>query len=162
MSGSQVWCRPVCVGVNQSPFHRSLIFISGLESPPRHLDLGRTQRRQAFQVNIHETAARHIYSLQVTEVLPVCTYIRMCPHAGKETKGSPGRWDYAHTYQINTKLSFETNIGPSHLWTCSSTALISAHFSPLYRLATYTHITSSPNLHVSTAAVTHSSTLCMY
>lgn len=119
-----------------------------------------------LQVNIHETTHRtnthrqHSGSRHTTCVISVEVCVR-CRH---RDKGQRRLSNHAQGLQINTTLSLETNIGPSHLWTCSSTSLIQVHFfsCSTLPLSTYTYTTSSPHLHVSTETVSHRSTLCPY
>lgn len=50
------------------------------------------------------------------------------PRASKGTKEWPSHLICAQCSLINAALSLETNIGPSYLWTCSSTSLIQVDF----------------------------------
>lgn len=91
--------------------------------------------------------------------------VRVCV-CSAGTKGWPRHLNCAQCSPINTPLSLETNIGPPHLWTCSSTSLIQVHFFSPSTLTfspsqhTLTRHLSRLHLHVSTQTVTHSGTLC--
>lgn len=90
--------------------------------------------------------------IRVCVCLRACVCMCMCVFTlcRQRDKRQPRHSNHAQSSQINTALSLETNIGPSHFWTCSSTSLIQVHFF-FSQSFLHTHTQSPPpQLHAST------------
>jgi len=169
MSGSRVWRRPVSAGVNQSPFHSSLIFISGLESPPRTWT-GAGHRGDEplgfiFMKLLGET--RHICNAQVVEVLPawyhaytcVCSCVCGCLRAMQENVQKVA-WEFESCSESADQ--YHIVLGNKQ-WAYSFVNLLKHIINPgalFFPLHSHTSTTSSPHPHVSTHTVTHCGTWC--